>query len=350
MQQYWAPAGMQSVLADLLKRAAPDAMDYNVKVECITRLSSSSNSNGSEVGEASPALKVEATVKCSPKQAALSDAAARRHHQPEGGQAVEAVFDTVVVAVPAPDCLYIRGLSAMLPTGVADLLAKIGYDSRWSVGVFYESNTVCSALRSWFAGAAELNLDGDCGGGGGQVGVDDDADRDGTGSTMGADGGWHLLARQLEAKQTNGSRKKKSTTTTTNVCTSDGSTCNSSSSRGGKSDDRSRCAVVGHTAATFSSTTPLQQVGFTREEVVPSLHNLVAAGANLPVDEVAAAAVGSTCWQAFKYMHFDCLLHCSPDYAFYFCVIPANIYIQLASSPDVHGMCAALLRLQSQSD
>lgn len=295
MQQYWAPAGMQSVLADLLKRAAPDAMDYNVKVECITRLSSSSNSNGSEVGEASPALKVEATVKCSPKQAAPSDAAARRHHRPEGGQAVEAVFDTVVVAVPAPDCLHIRGLSAMLPTGVADLLAKIGYDSRWSVGVFYESNTVCSALRSWFAGAAELNLDGDCGGGGGQVGVDDDADRDGTGSTMGADGGWHLLARQLEAKQTNGSRKRKSTTTTTNVCTSDGSTCNSSSSRGGKSDDRSRCAVVGHTAATFSSTTPLQQVGFTREEVVPSLHNLVAAGANLPVDEVAAAAVGSTC-------------------------------------------------------
>ena len=225
MHQYWAPAGMRSVLADFLERSAADAVQFGTKVTKITAAPA-----------AAGGISVSALRRAAPAPAPATGTGG-------GAEPVSAKFDSVVVTVPAPDCLAIGGIKPLLSPGVAEVLGKVGYDSRWSVAAVYSSAAVCGAVRAWLGRATERTLDGDW-----------DPQRS----------GWHLLARAARGPAA------------------------AVAAGGGKP-----CAVVGHTSTA-------RPPGYAdRAAALAGLHQIIAERTGVAPGLVADAAVASKAvdWQ-----------------------------------------------------
>mmetsp|Transcript_58608 Transcript_58608/g.117719 ORF Transcript_58608/g.117719 Transcript_58608/m.117719 type:complete len:461 (+) Transcript_58608:173-1555(+) len=133
-KHHWAPRGMSAVLSTLLEWGGATPL-FGVRVDELRFLPSG----------------------------AVSARAVQRKHV-DGGEKhaaaqVEEEFDCVIVCVPAPAALAIRGVAEALPEASASILRGVGYDTRGAEAHFF-SPELKPQLRDLFAGTAECECDG----------------------------------------------------------------------------------------------------------------------------------------------------------------------------------------------
>ena len=150
-KHHHAPDGLVTVLHHYLKEARPDNLRFRHRVSSITSETAQSKDTtrdqdqDQDQDQGQPTRRWRVDAFQSLQNPSLSD-----HHQPneaastlasEGKQVlpVTDTFDTVIICIPGPDVLDIRGVKNGLGSDEKfSILENVGYDSRAAVAVVYD--------------------------------------------------------------------------------------------------------------------------------------------------------------------------------------------------------------------
>ena len=133
--------GLQSVLREYLDEADPDVVEFGTRVVAVAE----KDDDGGDVG----GFEVTAVRRPAPSSAAEDATMSTLNDH----------FDSVVICVPAPDVISMRGLESLLPTWGWTVLHSVGYDSRCAAAAFYRASDLRPRLEGAFGDRIELALD-----------------------------------------------------------------------------------------------------------------------------------------------------------------------------------------------
>ncbi len=128
-----APRGLGAVLRALLEDARPDAVRFGLRVDGVA----ATHAGGTAWGV--------------------------QRHGDGASTPLRESFDSVILAVPAPDAARVANVAASLPPASAAILHGVGYDRRVATAIFYENGDglIGSRLAALCGarGATELDFD-----------------------------------------------------------------------------------------------------------------------------------------------------------------------------------------------